>query len=241
MAPKRKQIIDLVSDDDSDDQPLKPVRKRKRAPSIVSISSDDADNWEDDEDSEAASGSEDDDPKTGFQSNTASGHVLAYIFWLAWMCLSLAPTALKNPVFDLVFPNEQTLTQILKEASLSFAPGLLDVLQSSTPPTIAFFKSLPIAMKGIWAVYLILLLKAGCIPKIYIGSGTDKLNGAKARMRSYHSEDSTLPKYVKEALSDGYKIAHKGLLCWMPIPPPAKQFSRRAAILVLETTLSLAL
>lgn len=40
-----------------------------------------------------------------------------------------------------------------------------------------YFKSLPTYCKKLWAVYVIVLEKRRCRPKIYIGSGTEKASG----------------------------------------------------------------
>lgn len=69
------------------------------------------------------------------------------------------------------------MEQLLSSTSLASAPGLFEVLQASTPPTVSYFKSLPTDCKKLWAVYLLVLEKLSCRPKIYIGSGTDAKSG----------------------------------------------------------------
>ena len=55
--------------------------------------------------------------------------------------------------------------------------------QSPTAPTIAYFKGLPLHLDKLWAVYLLVLEKAGQRPRIYIGSGTASETGVKTRVR----------------------------------------------------------
>jgi hypothetical protein len=155
-----------------------------------------------------------------------------------WAHLSLAPTAIKNPVFSLVFPSEDALEKLM--SLMIFAPGLLDVVQAATPPTIGFFESLTNASKGLWGVYALLLVKPRFRPKIYVGCGTHSTTGVKERFRNYDTGDA-LPQNVKRALDDGYTIVHKGLLCWTPMPIPAMPFPIRVLCYAIEATLSFVL
>lgn len=70
-----------------------------------------------------------------------------------------------------------------------FAPSLLDVLTSPSPPSLDFFRGLPTLQDGdkFWAVYL-LLEKPGCQAKIYVGSGTEQIAGVGSRFREYDRE-----------------------------------------------------
>jgi hypothetical protein len=165
--------------------------------------------------------------------------ILEYIMWLVWMCLTLTPALLKNPAFALVLSTEEVLEEILS-AWFSFAPGLLDVLKATTPPTIAYFKTLLTEVKRRWAVYLLVLEKLGSRPKIYIGPGTYGITGATSRFNQYDNKTS-LPRYVKCALDDGYTILHKGTLCWSPIPPLGTRFIVRTLFLAIEATFSIVL
>jgi hypothetical protein len=120
----------------------------------------------------------------------------------------------------------------------TFAPGLLDVLQSKTAPTISYFKSLPLHLVKLWAVYLLVLGKPGHRPKVYIGSGTESRSVVCTRIGQYNRGFS-LPTYVRRALNDGYTISHKGLLCWSPLPTAAERYPLRALFIVAEAVLSL--
>lgn len=93
-----------------------------------------------------------------------------YILWLCWGLLTLCHKDLKNPVHDMLFPTVEVMEKHL--SSISFAAGLLEVLLSPLPPMIDWIKSLPTQSRGLWGVYLILLGKPKCRPRIYIGSGT---------------------------------------------------------------------
>lgn len=113
-------------------------------------------------------------------------------------------------------------------------------MQSATPPTIDFFESLPAIFWGVWAVYVLVLTKPGCIPLIYVGTGTrGRKEGASQRLDSYDRlEWSMLPRFVAAALRDGYQITHKGTLAWAPVPTPGQIPKTRLLFLALEATFS---
>lgn len=163
-----------------------------------------------------------------------------YALWLCWTLLTLTSSKIKNPVHDLIFTTQQIMGGLL--AVVSFAPGLLDALQSKSPPTIAFFKSLPKDQVGLYVfgVYLLVLEKLGHRPKIYIGSGTDYKLGVRPRMRQYDAL-TLLPRYVQEAVDAGYTITHRAILCSSPIPSAATRFSLRSLFIIIETLLAFAL
>lgn len=117
-------------------------------------------------------------------------------------------------------------------------PGLLDHVQTHSLADIDFFKNLPLHLTACWAVYLLVLHKEGCIPKIYIGSATKGRLGALHRLNNYHNR-TNLPVFVDKAFNDGYNIKHAGFLCWADIPPFAHQTPIRALFLILETLFSL--
>jgi hypothetical protein len=139
----------------------------------------------------------------------------------------------KHSIFVKILSSEDFIEQLLSSTSLVFAPGLFEILQSSTPPTIAFFKSLPTNHTKQWAVYLLVLEKQSCRTKIYIGSGTSASSGVSLRFGQYEKQQ-LLPKYVEIDLKEGYSIVHKGLLCTTPIPSAAEVPITRLVFVALE-------
>lgn len=165
--------------------------------------------------------------------------IAVFAVWLFWTYLHLTPAAMKNGVYDVVLSTEEVVKQMLLSLEMSFAPGLLDVLQSKTPPTISYFKSLPLYLDKRWGVYLLVLEKAGKRPRIYIGSGTHSRGGLKCRIENY-VQGYLIPKFVQRALDEGYKITHKGLLCWSKMPATASErYWARAIFLLAECVFSL--
>jgi hypothetical protein len=125
---------------------------------------------------------------------------LQLVLLLTWTCLSTCPPPKKHPIFTQLLPSQVNLEQLLSSTSLVFAPGLFEVLQSSTPPTASYFKTLPTKCTKLWAIYLLVLERPGCRPKIYIGSGTNTRRGVSERFTTYNSEGHTsIPHYVARA------------------------------------------
>ena len=116
-------------------------------------------------------------------------------------------------------------------------PGLFGILQAPTAPTLSLLKSLPTDYHKRWAIYLLVLEKPSCSPRVYIASGTDKAYGVQSRMHHY-TNCTTLSRYVAAALNEGYTITHKGLLLWAPIPSAGGVLILRAMFLLLEAALA---
>ncbi|KAI8159452.1 Pyruvate carboxylase [Colletotrichum sp. SAR 10_86] len=172
-----------------------------------------------------------------------SGDLLAgtleeFILWVCWIMLSLSPKWAVNLVFFKIFAAKEEMAACLQQSAMHFAPGLWDVIRSETPPAVAFFKSLPTEYIKRWAIYVLVLEKSGSIPKIYIGAGTEKRSGVATRMGQYRRGENYAAN-VQKALSDGYRIVHMGLLCWMPLPPASARIRSRCLILILEAAFTL--
>ena len=62
---------------------------------------------------------------------------------LMWTCLVTNAEQQKHFVFTKVLSSQVIVEQLICSASLVIAPGLLDVFESSTPPTVSYFKASP--------------------------------------------------------------------------------------------------
>lgn len=147
---------------------------------------------------------------------------------------------MKNPVYAMVISTQEVLEKLLIESLISFAPGLLEAVQSATPPLLSFFKNLPTSPTDVLAVYALVFEKAGSPFILYIGSGTCRTRGAATRWDD-HDARKSVPRYVEQAYQNGYTLTHKGLLCWSPIPIPGLQFQLRVLFVAIEATLSIVL
>lgn len=169
-----------------------------------------------------------------------AGSLSALIFSLSWFLLSNTHVAMKALGFSLVFPTEQAILDLVVLCPFHFAEGLLDVVQAAAPPTIAYFKSLPLILGAWWAIYVLVLEKAGERAKIYIGSGSEFTKGYLKRMEAYDkrmengTHASAMPSGVERALNDGYEITHKATLAWTPIPLPFEKSALTGLLLLLE-------
>ncbi|RYP56555.1 hypothetical protein DL771_011874 [Monosporascus sp. 5C6A] len=141
----------------------------------------------------------------------------------------------KNTLFTLFFTSLEILETTASTSPFSFTPGLFDVVQSTTPPTIQYFKSLPIGTSSRWGIYAIVLEKSGCRPRLYIGSGTSAAGGVSSRLQQY-DDGFLVPQLIQAALDDAYTITHKGLLCWIPKPTAALVPLGRLLFFALEAT-----
>lgn len=161
-----------------------------------------------------------------------------FFVWLIWVCLMQTPDHQKGVFLKHVFPSKSALKKLLRFSGIIFAPGLLNAVQSASPPTISYFKTLPLHLSKVWAVYLLVLEKRGSRPRIYIGTGTEKRSGVRTRLGQYRRGEN-YSKYVQKAVDEGYKVTHTGLLCWAPLPTASKRFPLHALLLMIEAVLSL--
>ena len=172
-------------------------------------------------------------------SNMASAAVVIFnlIILNTWKVLVDSPSVLKIYWYDEYQTSMSVLETIASKASLTFAPGLLEVLSCLTPPTIDFIKTLPSPSRSeltrTWIVYAILLEKPNCRPKLYIGSATSSRDGASARWGQYETQ-TYLSSNIFDALKDGFSITHKGVLCEAPKPHVSFMPIRCLLFLVLE-------
>lgn len=168
--------------------------------------------------------------------STMSSSVHDLVLFSTWDCLSETHTLDKVQYFDMVFPDLPSLEDAFSTAAISFAPDLLDVLQSDTAPTSSFFKSLPAKPDNkTWAVYVLVLEKPDHETGIYIDSGTNTKGGVLYRWNEY-DKNKRLPSNVEAALNEHYTIAHKDMLCWALRPTPASTPVCRLLFYALEAT-----
>ena len=158
---------------------------------------------------------------------------------IAWACLQNGGSWI-NPRFLVVIPTQALLHSLFMSMGFEFCPDLLSVLQAPSPPSIDWFMALnPVVPKGVWGVYAIVLKKKGHPDLLYIGSATRSKQGARGRFGEYRAL-RRLPKYVKRAMADGYKICSHTLLCWCPIPAASLRPAQRHIVLLLEAVFTCA-
>lgn len=159
-----------------------------------------------------------------------------------WLSANVeAPVWWKSPIYkDVLGKSEERYEEICSYTPLHFAPNMLEVLQSPTPPSVEFFRALPDPTVGkkakkIWAIYAVLMEKVGQRPRVYFGSGTNRQRGVKVRLATYDN-GTHVPRLVQCALDQGFTISHRGLLCWGDLPPTTLAPIVATRFLALEAT-----
>jgi hypothetical protein len=143
-----------------------------------------------------------------------------------WAAINLdAPDWWLHPIWKTVFNESDDFQAACAVSPLAFVPGLSEVLESSTPPSIDWFKSLPAAqpdkLRQKWIVYVHVFELEGRKPRLYIGSATDFLHGGRERLRTYEKKThDSLPRYVRKVYDQGFTKTHSAVLCWSDMPPP---------------------
>lgn len=101
------------------------------------------------------------------------------------------------------------------EAQVSFAPGLFEVMTSTNPPDISFFKTLPTDVEGRWGIYVITLERPNHKPRIYIGSRTHPENVVLKTGFISMTLSTSCPFTSLELSKKVMKLPSKG--CWTPM------------------------
>jgi hypothetical protein len=157
----------------------------------------------------------------------------------AWACIRDTHVTMKHVRYDQYFPNYEELEKVAASADLTFCEDLLEVANSMTPPTVAYFKGLPYPDYDakVLVVYMLVFEKENERSRLYVGSGTNGKWGAIHRLKDYDM-GRTLPRYVAAALKEGFSMVHKTFLCSMPMPTPAKLPVYRILFIAFECSFS---
>ena len=176
-----------------------------------------------------------------WQKLPSEAATLDHILRITWDCLSSTPSEQKHPIFNDIVSTYDDLQGLASLAPIVFAPNLLNIVQNATPPSLEFFKCLPVGnskTKDTWGVYLLVMEKSDNLPRLYIGSGTEDLKGIRVRLLNYETRSGGLPRLVKKAFKEGFTITHKGILCRTALPSGALQSRLRVLMFTFESFLS---
>ncbi|KAH5768670.1 hypothetical protein HBI17_021200 [Parastagonospora nodorum] len=173
--------------------------------------------------------------------STLNGGVQALMDTYLWDAIHLdAPAWWLNPIFMTLWDDKGAFEQLREAApQLTYAPGLIEVLGSPTPPTLDYFKSLPAVINSEWrehwAIYAHIYELEGRKPRIYIGSATAE-DGATSRLVMYEETANIekYPRFVKKAFIQGFRKTRSVLLAWSDIPLPGVFLRARQRYLGLE-------
>ncbi|RYN30489.1 hypothetical protein AA0113_g4827 [Alternaria arborescens] len=165
----------------------------------------------------------------------------SYVNELLWKVLQLGlPEWYVHPIYKVLYPTETSFQEACTSIPLTFADGLLEMVNAASPPSLGDLKSLaaapaPKALSKTWAVYLHVYELEGREPRIYVGSATNADYGAQERLSHYEKQvPSMLPRFVKHAVAQGFVKTHTTLLCWYDMPPMGLVTRARQRFLSLE-------
>lgn len=98
---------------------------------------------------------------------------------LAWTCLNDTPTNEKNVLYDKFITSHTVFQDLASAVPIEFAPGLNEVLRDDALPTIEYLTTLPSDTVQGWGIYVLVYVKPGHPPCVYIGSATGSSGGIK--------------------------------------------------------------
>jgi len=149
-----------------------------------------------------------------------------------WACVNVRSHI--NPRFSVVLDSVDTITELFGIAQITFCPGLLDIIQAESTPSLRWFESLPsVIPKKSWGVYVLILKMPGFDDLLYIGSGTNQDRGLSVRLRD-HVVGRNVPRNVQRAKDFGYTITDMRTLAHCNIPAPRYIPRLRTVIVALE-------
>lgn len=168
--------------------------------------------------------------------NPSLGSVEAHIDAAGFRLIQLdLPSWFINSEIKFAFASSSEWDSNARQAPLSVAPGLAQVLSSPTPPDIGYFLNLPKSDgPRKWGVYALIATHPDLPPIMYIGSGTHAQDGVAKRETNYSSGKGCIPKLIKIALEQGYFLSF-GMLIWTKLPSTQLVPRTRARFLALES------
>ncbi|KAF1842651.1 uncharacterized protein K460DRAFT_417867 [Cucurbitaria berberidis CBS 394.84] len=118
-------------------------------------------------------------------------------------------------------PSKAAIQHLIEESSLTFAPGLADMIRSRNAPSVQQLRACSILLskdhlKSKWFVYLQYYRKG---PLCYICCGkSTNLRGAQERLHDYENESSSIPDSAKDLLERAFKRMRHTNLSAVDIP-----------------------
>ena len=157
-----------------------------------------------------------------------------------WRILREVSPAQQSVAYRATYTSEDYILKLLKHHNVQFPPNLLEAINASQPPTIDFFKRLPLIHGKLWAVYVLVLEKEGELPAIYVGKSTHN-KGYFHRLHQHDTGERTA-YWVEKRISEGFTITHRATLAWASIPSDptgTDQVRLTGLVLLLETMFAL--
>jgi hypothetical protein len=163
---------------------------------------------------------------------TGDSDISSLILSLLWACYNVETYIARH--FREVLGGHDHLAALFHAADFTFHAGLAHVLQSSSPPSLAWLDSLDSSVpKHVWGIYVLVYRKSGALPQVYVGSGTATNRGLRARVSEHHRSKAS-SHYITKAHQDGYRLTKSAVLATCPIPTSADAFARRTVVVAVE-------
>ncbi|KAF2847646.1 hypothetical protein T440DRAFT_491853 [Plenodomus tracheiphilus IPT5] len=141
---------------------------------------------------------------------------------LAMLCdVQLQTDRTAMPETRTLFSSKAAIQHLIEESSLTFAPGLADMIRSRNAPSVQQLRACSILLskddpKSKCVVYLQYYRKG---PLWYICCGkSTNLRGGQERLRDYEDESSSIPDSAKDLLERGFKRMRHTNLAAVDIP-----------------------
>ncbi|KAH8732902.1 hypothetical protein GQ44DRAFT_668474 [Phaeosphaeriaceae sp. PMI808] len=136
--------------------------------------------------------------------------------FFAMLCdVQLQTDRAATPETRIIFSSKAAIQYLIEELSLTFAPGLADMIRSRNAPSVQQLRACSVMLseddlKSKWIVYLQYYRK-GPLWYIYCGKSTN-LRGSQERICDYINEVSTIPQSIKDLHKTGFKhMGHTNL------------------------------
>ncbi|KAI8943450.1 hypothetical protein NX059_001459 [Plenodomus lindquistii] len=127
-----------------------------------------------------------------------------------------------------IFSDIRNVVYLLQLLGCVFDSSLMPILCSGRPPSIQQIKSMTGIRqddpfwRGKWGVYIVVLEKPGCRPKLYVGSSVDSQAGLFGRVAVYFTLYSPkLPKYVYLATQKDWEVTYVAVPFYFTKPTTA--------------------
>ncbi|CAO2656665.1 Nn.00g054680.m01.CDS01 [Neocucurbitaria sp. VM-36] len=145
-----------------------------------------------------------------------------------------------TPELRTVFSSEAAIQHLIEESSLTFAPGLADMIRSRNTPSVQQLRACSVLLsrddlKLKWIVYLQYYRK-GPLWYIYCGKTTN-VRGAQERLLDYENEKSTIAESIRVLVKSGFERMSHTNLAAVDIPfEGADRIYVAALVTALEAT-----
>lgn len=145
-----------------------------------------------------------------------------------------------TPESRTVFSSEAAIQHLIEESSLTFAPGLADMIRSPNTPSVQQLRACSVLLSGDdlklkWIVYLQFYRK-GPLWYIYCGKTTNQ-RGVQERLLDYEKESSSIADSIRDLLKRSFeRMSHTNLVA-VDIPfEGADRIYVTALVTALEAT-----